>query len=79
MFYYFFLKTIIYVNIWPYSFLKKKSIFKQINFFLALILYKYEMYLDGLYYRIKYFKKYHLLGFIIGFSTYILYKLSHFV
>lgn len=38
-------------------------------------IYYIELYLDGLYYRVKYYKDYHLLGFILGYNHYILYKL----
>lgn len=33
------------------------------------------MFLDGLYYRIKYYKKFNCIGFILGFNHYIVYKL----
>lgn len=34
-----------------------------------------ELYVDGLYYRIKYYVKYNVIGFILGYNHYILYKL----
>lgn len=49
-----------------YNFLKY-YIFSFCNFFFI------EMFLDGLYYRIKYYKKYNVLSFILGFNHYILY------
>jgi hypothetical protein len=35
-----------------------------------------ELNLDGLYYRIKYYKNYNYIGFILGYNHYILYKLN---
>lgn len=35
--------------------------------------YYYEIMLDGLYYRVKYYKKYNCLGFSLGYNHYILY------
>jgi hypothetical protein len=34
-----------------------------------------EFFVDGLYYRVKYYKKYNFLGFILGYNHYIIYKL----
>lgn len=34
-----------------------------------------EMFLDGLYYRIKYYKKHNVISFILGYNHYILYTL----
>ena len=43
------------------------------QFFLSLFF--LDFWLDGLYYRVKYYKNYNILGFILGFNHYILYKL----
>lgn len=34
-----------------------------------------EIFVDGLYYRVKHYKKYNLLGFILGYNHYVLYKI----
>lgn len=34
-----------------------------------------ELILDGLYYRVKYYRAYNVLGFILGYNHYILYKI----
>jgi hypothetical protein len=34
-----------------------------------------EIFVDGLYYRVKYYKSYNLLGFILGYNHYVLYKI----
>lgn len=51
------------------------SLYKFFSNIQKLDLYQYEFFLDGLYYRIKYYKKFHYLGFIIGYNSYIFYKL----
>lgn len=38
-----------------------------------------QLILDGIYYRVKYYKSYNILGFILGFNHYIMYKLPDFV
>jgi ribosomal protein L6P/L9E len=40
-----------------------------------MVIFYVELYLDGLYYRVKYYKDYHMLGFILGYNHYISYKL----
>jgi len=82
-FYYF--KFILFKNINLYyknNFLLffKQDILFIYNFFKLLFknffnIYFIEMLLDGLYYRIKYYKKLNYIGFILGYNHYILYKL----
>ncbi len=33
-----------------------------------------EFFLDGIYYRVKYYKHFHSIGFLIGYSNYVLYR-----
>jgi|SRR5579883_1962 len=73
IFYYFipiclnYLTLFFYVKNYFYCFFNISSL-KSIIFYV-------ELYLDGLYYRVKYYKEYHMLGFILGYNHYILYKL----
>lgn len=52
----------------------KYNLFKFFN-----SLFFVEFILDGLYYRVKYYKNYNILGFILGYNHYILYKLPKFI
>jgi hypothetical protein len=53
--------------------------FLVLNFFFfslnSLNFFFIEFFLDGLYYRIKYYKNYNSLGFLLGFNHYIFFKL----
>ena len=48
--------------------------YKYLNLFLYTFynLYYNELFLDGIYYRIKYYKELNILGFILGYNHYIL-------
>jgi len=69
-----FLQNYSIYNLFIFSFFKKSffslNLYKQFfNFYFI------EYFLDGLYYRVKYYKEYNILGFILGYNHYILYKL----
>lgn len=53
-----------------------KLVYRNLDLYKAFnSLFFCELYVDGLYYRIKYYTKYNILGFILGYNHYILYKL----
>lgn len=69
--------SLIYINYF-FKFLMSYNII----YFYKYNLYKFfnslffvEFLLDGLYYRVKYYKNYNILGFILGYNHYILYRL----
>ena len=55
--------------------------YKYLNLFLYTFynLYYTELFLDGIYYRIKYYKELNILGFILGYNHYILISLPRFL
>lgn len=68
------IKQIHYFTYYNISYVKlffyKLDLYKAIN-----SLFFCELFVDGIYYRVKYYKKYNILGFILGFNHYILFKL----
>lgn len=72
-----------------FKFKKKfsKFLFSYVSFYIFKYnLYKFflsffflEFFLDGLYFRVKYYKSFNILGFILGFNHYLLYKLPSFI
>lgn len=67
-------KMLAYFCIFMINTVKNNFIFNSF-FYNNLIFYYCEFFVDGLYYRVKYYKYYNILGFILGFNHYILYKL----
>jgi hypothetical protein len=68
-----FTKVLNYYSLFLISVIKNKFIFNSFCYN-NLFYYYYEFFVDGLYYRVKYYKNYNILGFILGFNHYILYK-----
>lgn len=61
-------------------YINKLFAFFNVNFYkMFYSLYYVELFVDGLYYRVKYFSKYNIIGFIIGYNHYVLYKLPLYI
>lgn len=88
----FFYNIFIYNNIlFQFFFIKNFLIFNiKLNFyFFFFYFYKYiymfynlyyiEFFLDGIYYRIKYYKELNIIGFILGYNHYVLVYLPTFI
>lgn len=78
--YYFFFKFF-YFNVKLNYFFNYLNSYGSVYFF-KYYLYKFifsffffEFFLDGLYYRVKYYRRFNILGFILGYNHYILFKL----
>ncbi len=77
-FYFFFYKFIF--NIAKYNYFSALGctgliLFIKNFFYSCFQTYMVNFYVDGLYYRLKYYKKLHSMGFLIGYSSYLVYKL----
>jgi hypothetical protein len=77
LYFFFFLKVEI---LFSSLFILTRNFFLLLNFYVSNALFFnkvsfLELFLDGIYYRLKYYRNLHVLGFLIGFNHYILFYL----